>query len=818
MGITSSAALVRELEEQHLLKPVQFQELARRGGGMGEPKALAQELIRRGWLTEFQARLLLQGQGRELVLGPFDLIDRLGEGGMGQVFKARHRGMQRIVALKVLRRELVNDPETVARFYREIKVASQLKPHPNLVQVFDAGPLGATHFLEMEYVEGTDMQALVEKSGRLSLAQACDCLRQAALGLQHAHEHGLVHRDIKPANLLLTSAVAAQPGGVVKVIDLGLARLQGQGTKPGQTLLTTDGGTTMGTIDYQAPEQALDFHKADIRADIYSLGCVLYYLLTGKPPFGSGPLAIKLMRHQQAEPPDLKERRPDVPEGLVPIVQRLLAKKPADRYQTPGAVAAALAQVIPAKPPEREPRARQRHGGGRWLALLGQGAGLSVRLVRAAARGSGWAVQRRPRLVLGGVVGLALGVAFVWWLLGPTAALGPRPGTSLAALPAPTGLARLRARAAEPRADAVALWRDVLAFRMKNAGTPEAAAAAELQMRLPSQLDQLDPARIKEPPAGMRPAETVAVMSGHRFAEHAVKFSPDGRTLALCGDPTHLELALYDLSGPEPKLLANLTGHTAPLFTVAFSPDGKLVASGGADKSVRLWDLSGPKPQALRVLEGHAESIRCLAFAPDGKTLASGSADQTVRLWNLAGAEAPAPSVLPIKASVASVAYAQDSRMLATGGYDGNAALVKLWDLTVSPPKVRSTWNSAIDALALSPDGQRAAAGQGNDGGAALRDLTDPAAKPLTLAHWHDGGVRTVQFSVDGKTLFTCDGVGRLRWWEAASGKSLQARDVRLATPRVDLAPDGRHVAAAPPGNYLYILRLGPAALEASSR
>jgi serine/threonine protein kinase len=817
MGITSSAALVRELEEQHLLKPVQLQELARRAAGMREPAALAQELIRRGWLTDYQARRLLQGHASQLLLGPYVILEPLGEGGMGHIFKCRHPGLDRLAAVKVLRKDLVADDELVGRFLREIKLASQLPKHPHLVHAFDAGTVAGTYFLAMEYIEGIDLDRLVQQAGPLPVPQACDYLRQAALGLQHAHAHGLIHRDIKPANLLVTPKPDKNRAdwGTVKVLDLGLARAQGKGTRPGQTILTltSDGTMTMGTVDYMAPEQALDLHRADIRADLYSLGCTLYYLLTGKPPFGSGPLAVKLMRHQQAEPPDLQERRPDVPDGLIPIVRKLLAKKPEDRYQTPGEVAEALAQVFPAQTPDQRPRALPRRGG-RWLALLGQGAGLSFRLAGSAARGSGRAVQRRPRLVLSGVVGLALGVAFAWWLLGPTAALGPRPSTLLADLPAPTELARLRVRAAEPRADAPALWRDVLAFRMKYPGTAEAAAAAELQMRLPSLLDQLDPSRIKDKKL---PPEVVAIAPALGQVAH-VKFSPDGRYLATCGESPAKELALYDLAGPEPRLLANLTGHTAPLTAMVFSPDGKLVASGGADKSVRLWDLSGPKPQALRVLEGHAENIRCLAFAPDGKTLASGSADQTVRLWNLAGAEPSAPTVLPIKASVASVAYAQDGRTLATGSYDGNASLVKLWDLTASPPKVRSTLNSAIDALALAPDGQRVAAGNGNNGGATLFDLTDPAAKPLPLAHWHDGGVRTVQFSVDGKTLFTCDGIGRLRWWEAASGKRLQARDVPLATPRVDLAPDGRHVAAAPPGNFVYILRLGPAAVESNSR
>jgi serine/threonine protein kinase len=350
MSVSLATDLVSDLKKLTLLNPTQLEAVTRILPKLStEARALTNELIRRGWLTAYQSALLLQGRGEKLVLGPFLLLDRIGEGGMGQVFKARHRGLQRVVALKVLRPELVHDSEAVARFYREIEVASQLPPHPNLVRVYDAGPVGPTHFLAMEFVEGCDLQRLVNEQGPLPVEQACDCLRQAAMGLQHAHERGLVHRDIKPANLFVDRSCAHQ---VVKVLDLGLARLQSEaGGGRENTLLTSDGPVSMGTVDYQAPEQALDFHRADVRADIYSLGCTFFYLLTGRPPYGGAPLAVKLMRHQQAEPPDLKERRPEVPEGLVPIFKRMIAKKPENRYQTPGELVAALGAL--GQPPRR---------------------------------------------------------------------------------------------------------------------------------------------------------------------------------------------------------------------------------------------------------------------------------------------------------------------------------------------------------------------------------------------------------------------------------------------------------------------------------
>ncbi|MBL8796523.1 MAG: protein kinase [Planctomycetia bacterium] len=349
MLLNGTADLIALLGKSHLLEPAQVTACLQ--GRFSDPRPLIQELLRRNWLTPFQARRIAQGQVEQLALGPYLVLDQLGDGGMGQVFKARHRSLNRIVALKVIRPELVTDAETVARFYREMQVTSELS-HPHLIRSYDAGPVGATHFLAMEYIEGLDLEQLVRQAGPLPVATACDYIRQAALGLQHIHEHGLVHRDIKPSNLLVTGKPGTQGPNLVKILDLGLARLQevahGKASTrlpdgKSITTLTLDGAGMLGTVDYMSPEQALDFHNVDIRGDIYSLGCTLCYLLTGKPPFGNGPLALKLMRHQQAERPDLARLRPEVGHALAAIAKRTLAKAPADRYATPAHVAQALA-------------------------------------------------------------------------------------------------------------------------------------------------------------------------------------------------------------------------------------------------------------------------------------------------------------------------------------------------------------------------------------------------------------------------------------------------------------------------------------------
>ena len=232
-------------------------------------------------------------------------------------------------------------PDAVERFYQETMGAGQLC-HANIVHAYDAGPVGARLILALEFVDGVDLEKLVEKGGALPAAQAVDYIRQAAVGLQHAHEKGLVHRDIKPSNLLLAKPQAGQ--STIKILDMGLARLN-QPVRGSRTAnLTVVGGASImqGTPDYMAPEQALDFHTADIRADIYSLGCTFYHLLAGQPPFPGGTSRERLQRHLQEEPRPLTELNPHVPQEFAQLVARMMAKDPDDRFFTAAAVEEAL--------------------------------------------------------------------------------------------------------------------------------------------------------------------------------------------------------------------------------------------------------------------------------------------------------------------------------------------------------------------------------------------------------------------------------------------------------------------------------------------
>jgi serine/threonine protein kinase len=289
----------------------------------------------------------------ELIGHPrYRILEHLGAGGMGVVYKAIHRLMERVVALKVLNRSLTERPGFAERFRREVKAAARLA-HPNIVTAYDADEAAGAHFLVTEYVAGTTLDRLVARRGPLPVREACEYIRQAALGLQHAHERGLVHRDIKPHNLLRT------PAGQVKILDFGLARVLDETGTGG----ISSPGAVLGTPEYMAPEQALNARDADIRADIYGLGCTLYHLLAGQPPFPAGTALHKLLAHQECSPPPLATVRGDVPGAMADVLERMLARDPAQRYQTPAHLAADLQRAsdpaFTATPPGRRRPSRR---------------------------------------------------------------------------------------------------------------------------------------------------------------------------------------------------------------------------------------------------------------------------------------------------------------------------------------------------------------------------------------------------------------------------------------------------------------------------
>jgi serine/threonine protein kinase len=346
----SREQFLQNLSDSGLFSPEEIEAFdAQSGSQEGDGQAVAQRLITAGKLTPFQAAAVSARHFEELVIGNYLVLERLGAGGMGTVYKARHRRMKRLVAVKVLSHNVSRSEKLVQRFQREVEAVARLS-HPNIVMAHDADEADVGHFLVMEFVNGRDLATVVQERGPLPVPEAVGCIVQAARALDYAHGQGIIHRDIKPANLLCDAS------GVVKVADLGLARFNDTlGGPPEEKGALTQAGTIMGTVDFMPPEQTLGLTNIDHRADIYSLGCTLHYLLTGRPPYEGPTIMAVLLQHRDAAPPSLCACRAEVPAALDQVFQRMVAKKPQERFASMAEVVRALEPfaLIPEPQPKR---------------------------------------------------------------------------------------------------------------------------------------------------------------------------------------------------------------------------------------------------------------------------------------------------------------------------------------------------------------------------------------------------------------------------------------------------------------------------------
>lgn len=318
----SAEKILKELTDVGLLSPKEVTKYDLDAASGSEK--LMERLVADQVVTEYQAKKFLAGQASDIAFGDYLVIRELGQGGMGTVLLAKHRRMDREVAIKVLPVTALGSDDAIARFYQEVKVAAKLK-HPNIVHAYDAGDHRGFHYLVMEYVQGHDLARVLQQLGPIPAAMAVDYITQAAQGLEYAHSKGVVHRDIKPSNLLLDDE------GTIKVLDMGLARIGNSGEA---SLQLTTTGQVMGTIEYMSPEQAEDTREADQRSDIYSLGCTLYRLISGQGPFSRDTVVKTILAHREAPIPDLEPMADPSVAQLNPIFRRMVAKRPEDRYQT----------------------------------------------------------------------------------------------------------------------------------------------------------------------------------------------------------------------------------------------------------------------------------------------------------------------------------------------------------------------------------------------------------------------------------------------------------------------------------------------------
>jgi WD40 repeat protein/tRNA A-37 threonylcarbamoyl transferase component Bud32 len=581
----------------------------------------------------------------------YEILEELGRGGMGIVYKAKQISRDRIVALKVIRQERMAHPDTVGRFRREAHAAARLS-HSNIVGVYEYDQEGDTHYLAMEFVPGLTLQRIVEQSGALTVELACEVIRQTARALQHAAEQGLVHRDVKPSNLMLVGTAPSSPlpaRPLVKVLDMGVARLYQVAGGPEESLTTlTRDGSVIGTPDYIAPEQLENPHHADVRADLYSLGCTFYFLLTARVPFPGGTLIQKLDRQRWETPPSVDQLRRDVPPAVAALVRRLMAKHPDDRPQTPADLVASLEHLARTGvlPSSCQPSALRE-----VCCCLGH----TGAVVAAAFSADGSAV----------VSGGADRTLRVWDTATGTeqARFGQTPQAigCLAALP---GTGYLVAG----QGASIRIWDPKKGQEVQRlAGHTDAVRGICIlpggQRLLSGGDDRM--LRLWDLSSG-RELHRVA---GHRAAVAGVALSPDGRFAASAGrDQT---LRLWDVSrGREVRSFPVPRGH---VLAVAFTADGTTILSAHFDTTLRLWDVETARE--LRRFSGHRQMVTGAVAC--GAYVASASHDQTVRVWD-PGSGAEAAISNGHTGAVLALAASPDGRQLVSAGADGT---VRVWEL-----------------------------------------------------------------------------------------------------------------------------------------
>ena len=666
----------------------------------------------------------------------YRVVRLIGQGGMGAVYEAEHRIMQRPVALKVINRAYTAQPGTVERFRREVRAAARLS-HPNIVTTYDAEDACGSLFLVMEYVEGVSLARLIKERSPLPVAEACAYIRQAALGLQHAHERGMVHRDVKPDNLILVASPNASEPGVVKVLDFGLAALTAE---RGEGL--TEENVVMRTPEFMAPEQAEDPRKADIRADVYSLGCTLYFLLTGKVPYPASTRLLRILAHREQPVPSIRQARPEVSAELARVLERMLAKKPADRYATPGEVAAALRPYT-------------------------QTAALPLR-------------ARRPRLVaialaalFGGLLVAGGAVYRIATDKGEVVIETEGPDVEVVVKQGGKVVTVLDARSKQK------VTLNTGEYTVSLGGNPDGLKIDMPETFILRRGDTkiVTVKRVEEKVGEIRRFE------GHTEGVGSVAYAADGRR-ALSGSNDNT-VRLWDVETG--KELRRFEGHADHVTTVAISPNGRLALSASKDGTARLWDTESGKE--LRRLEGHGSIVCGVALSPDGRrALTSCMGDGDVRLWDVeTGKELR--RFVGHDSGVWAVAFSPDGRRALTGC--GRDHTMRLWDVNTGRELRRleeHAWD--VQSVAFSPDGRRALSGSWDK---TVRLWNLETGKELRRFERHANRVISIAFSPDGRRALSGSWDETVRLWEVESGRELYRFNPGIGkVESVAFSPDGR--------------------------
>ena len=753
----------------------------------------------------------------------YRIVELLGRGGMGDVYRAEHKVMNRTVALKVIKPQLVQDDAAVRRFRREVQAAARLD-HANIVTAHDAEQAGDLHYLVMEFVDGVDLNEVIRDRGALPVDESCEYIRQTAEALQHAHELGMVHRDIKPHNLMVERSRVASgesPGAetsgrsgsgistvdsrpFVKVLDFGLANFasetaaedveaaDAQHHAPAADVLhqLTEMGTMMGTPDYIAPEQAEDAHTADIRSDIYSLGCTFYTLLAGHPPFGEGSVADKIQAHTQHDAPPLADFRDDVSPQVEAILQKMIAKDPADRYQSPAEVAEALCS-LPAQ---------------------GNVSGSGKPTPQAAGQSS----SRRMRVAT--IVAAFVVLAMI--ALGAIIYVKTDNGTLVIKTQDPNARIRIR-----QNGDAIKTI-DVRQYVDKGDTHPTKAGngtrvhvdlrSGEYEIELLGNGGTLtlskDRVTIRRghedsiqiwreqnatPPDALAELAEVRQIAKHTGEIRKMNASADGRRV-LTGSEDGSVVVRELQSGKEILRVKRAPGA---YFTDRLSPDGKLALATGEDQRLRLYDVD-----TGRELHRFPHAGRATAFDGDSRLAAICGGDTTIRIWDAKERKEIDSFRLPDPGAINDIEFSPDGQTLLVGRDGGFAHLV-----TVSTGEIVKSWETAlhqIKGVACSPDGRHVAWVGTPSPAVYVADLSDPEKREFSLVGSTDQNV-CVEFTRDGRYVLS-GGFGQtIRVWNLGSRKQVATfTGHRRHIEDLAALPDGRHVVSAAEDGTLRLLRL----------
>lgn len=714
---------------------------------------LARELIWNGYLSVFQASTLLYEEPLPLVLGDYEIRDRIGAGGMGEVYKASHRRMKRVVALKILPAQLTDDEAALKRFNREVEIVASLE-HPNIVTAHDAGEQDGTHYLIMQFVDGCDLATLVRTRGGLSVERVIDFTLQAARGLAHAHRQGVIHRDIKPSNILINRREQ------VKILDLGLARVDlpaAQQMERRDGLTTT--GAVMGTVDYMAPEQAVNTRTADHRADIYSLGCTLHFLLTAEPPYSGETMMERLLAHREQDTPSLRDRRNDVPAELDAIFQRLLAKQPDERFASMTDVVEALeslcgesARTNASLPDSHSSTASLPDA----LAATNEIAfGQSVAALYSQSAVNVDQLEPEPELNFANET-LNQSTAGTEPSLAPTVIKPATPGTTAGSSSSDSAISALPDKPAVPPSHirwialgvlllGAAFYAASPLFKVKTLGGTlvfEGDPAVLQHATVLINEEEVDlnidgktftvgvdkssgEVRVVNADGTELLAERFTFKVGQNRLPFTVSSGPhDMRQSAVNASPHSAQAAAWQpgthenvLSGivPRPAKFDGIKRWTIETIlprtginSVDYSPDGRCLALGMHSGQVRLLDAE--TLQLIDILTGHSERVLDVAWSPDGNWLAAAGAGPTVMLWESTGKLKS--EILLNDAATNGLAWSHDSRQLAVGLPDQ----VEIWTAEGRPTQRLFAQN--VNAVRWSPDGRWIVTGsRGSQGG-----------------------------------------------------------------------------------------------------